>query len=90
MLDFREIIDKLIDVSSLTDKQTTGDEYEAAREWIHSDLRTPHDVEVACYHEAGHWAVAVIEAEQPGRNCWDDFQQHGIAEAPQRASPFDS
>jgi hypothetical protein len=62
---FYEIIDGLIDAGDeVPAVKRNGDGYAAARKLIHDELASPHDVEVACYHEAGHWAVAVASADQ--------------------------
>src|SRR6266702_4694249 len=57
---FYEIIDGLIDAGDKVqaDKRS-GDGYATARQRIHEELASSHDVEVACYHEAGHWAYSL-------------------------------
>jgi hypothetical protein len=61
-----EIIDGMIDVRDVPPEKREGSEYEAARKQIHDELSTIRDVEAACYHEAGHWAYAVVAANQFG------------------------
>jgi hypothetical protein len=65
---FSEIIYNLIDVTNVPESKRSGVEYEAARNLIHEELSTVEDVEIACYHEAGHWAFAVLVANQLGVN----------------------
>ena len=57
-----EIIEKLIDDGSLEADKRCGQGYEDAKKSIHDDLQTVEDVEVACHHEAGHWAYTVMES----------------------------
>ena len=61
---FFEIIDSLIDVTDVPLCKQNGEGYESARKVIHEELSSVKDVEVACHHEAGHWAVAVASADQ--------------------------
>ena len=63
---FYEAIDELIDVHKVPDTKKNGDGYENARQLIHEELSNHEDVEVACYHESGHWAYAVVSANQLG------------------------
>ncbi len=57
---FYEIINGLVDAGDkvLADRRS-GDDYTTARKRIHDELASPHDVEVACYHEAGHWVYSL-------------------------------
>ena len=57
---FFEIIDNLIDVTGVPVLKQNGEQYEDARKLIHTELSTVEGVEIACYHEAGHWAQAVL------------------------------
>jgi hypothetical protein len=61
---FYEVIDNLIDVTGVPETKRSGIEYEAARNLIHIELSSMEEVEVACYHEAGHWAFAILVANQ--------------------------
>jgi hypothetical protein len=63
---FYEIIDSLIDVTGVPKCQQKGEGYESARKSIHDEFATVEDVEIGCYHEAGHWAFAVLVANQLG------------------------
>ena len=63
---FWETIDGLIDLSGVPEAKRNGAEYEAARRSIHDDLPDITHVEVACHHEAAHWAEAVLAANQLG------------------------
>jgi hypothetical protein len=66
---FFEIIDRLINVDEVPDTKRGGPQYEAARSLIHTELSSVKDVEVACHHEAGHWAQAVLAANQLGADA---------------------
>ncbi len=59
-----EIIDGLIDVSQVLPEKQKGEGYESARKLIHDEFATAEDVEVGCYHEAGHWTQAILSANQ--------------------------
>jgi hypothetical protein len=61
---FHEIIDSLIDVSEVPEAKRIGKGYEDAIASIHLELSTLEDVEIACYHEAGHWSSAIASADQ--------------------------
>jgi hypothetical protein len=66
---FYEIIDGLIDAGDkVPPVKRNGDGYAAARKLIHDELASPHDVEVACFHEAGHWAYYLPVVRQSGGN----------------------
>ena len=54
-----DIIESLIDVSSVPPEKQTDPDYERARNRIHAELTSAKDVEIASYHEAGHWVQAV-------------------------------
>jgi hypothetical protein len=65
---FYEIIDALIDVSQIPPEKQKGEGYGSARKLIHDEFATAEDVEVGCYHEAGHWAYSLPVVKLSGGN----------------------
>lgn len=63
---FYEMIDRLIDLTEVPEDKRRGEGYESARRLIHEELANVMDVDVACHHEAAHWAEAVLVANQFG------------------------
>jgi hypothetical protein len=63
---FLEMMDRLIDVTEVPEDKRCGEGYESARRSIHEELSNALDVDVACHHEAAHWAEAVLAADQLG------------------------
>lgn len=63
-----ETIDSLIDVTNVPEEKRQDKQYELARKAIHDELSSVENIEIACYHEAGHWSEAVLAAHYLGAN----------------------
>jgi hypothetical protein len=66
---FYDVIDGLIDAGDKVPAvKRNGDDYTTARKIIHDELASQHDVEVGCFHEAGHWAYSLPVVKLSGGN----------------------